>query len=488
MAAVAEIRRPVFDVPGPQPTRWLGRTGNLLSFAHDPLGYLARLFQTYGPIAALVAGGRTRIIAPSADCPGTVFVCGPDLNREVVTATETFHKSAIGGIQKRLSTRQEIMWNWGTGLFHVNGELHRQHRRLLMPAFHKKQIESYRDDMALLTQQMLDNWQVGQRLDIQDEMSRLSLRIAGKSLFGNADSHVGALLQQMIRVLLRPTPAILGQDIPGLPLHRAMDASEQADRELRQQMAFKRAYGLDNNDVLSMLLQAQDEDGTRLTDDEVVGHAGIIFMAGHETSANALTWTLLLLSQHPAIAADLLDELSGVLKGDAPTIEQIGQLPVLDRVVKESLRLLPPVPLNHRILAESTELGGYLIPAGTEVFVSIYHLHHDSELFPQPQKFDPDRWLSINPTAFEYNPFSAGPRMCIGAPFAQLEIKVVLATLLQRYRPEFIPGTRLDRRVRITMAPLHGLPMIIRQQDRQFKSGVGGLRGNVRDMVAWPHQ
>src|SRR5260221_8754857 len=149
-----------------------------------------------------------------------------------------------------------------------------------MPAFHKKQIESYRDDMALLTQQMLDNWQVGQRLDIQDEMSRLSLRIAGKSLFGNADSHVGALLQQMIRVLLRPTPAILGQDIPGLPLHRAMDASEQADRELRQQMAFKRAYGLDNNDVLSMLLQAQDEDGTRLTDDEVVGHAGIIFMAG----------------------------------------------------------------------------------------------------------------------------------------------------------------------------------------------------------------
>jgi cytochrome P450 len=415
-----------------------------------------------------------------------VFVCGADLNREVVTLTETYHKSAIGGLQKQLSTRQQIMWNWGTGLFHVNGEMHRQHRRLLMPAFHKKQIESYRDDMVLLTQRMLDRWQVGQRVDVQDEMSRLSLRIAGKSLFGDADSHVGVLLQQMIRVLLRPTPAILGQDIPGFPLHHALNASQQADQKLRQQMAYKREHGLDNNDVLSMLLQAQDEDGARLTDDEVVGHVGIIFMAGHETSANALTWTLLLLSQHTSVAADLLDELSNELHGEPPTIEQIAKLGLLDRVVKESLRLLPPVPLNHRILAEPTELGGHLIPTGTEVFVSIYHLHHDPALFPQPEKFDPDRWLTINPTAFEYNPFSAGPRMCIGAPFALLEIKVVLATLLQRHRLEFIPGTRLDRRVRITMAPLHGLPMMVRPQDRQFTRGGGGIRGNVREMVAWP--
>jgi cytochrome P450 len=199
-----------------------------------------------------------------------------------------------------------------------------------------------------------------------------------------------------------------------------------------------------------------------------------------------LTWTLLLLSQHPSIAADLLDELSGELHGAPPTIEQIAKLPLLDRVAKESLRLMPPVPLNHRILAETAVLGGITIPAGTEVFVSIYHLHHDPALFPRPEKFDPDRWLTINPTAFEYNPFSAGPRMCIGAPFAQLEIKAVLATLLQRCRLEFIPGTKLDRRVRITMAPLQGLPMMVRPQDRQFARGVGGMRGNVRDMVAWP--
>src|SRR5690242_12657046 len=108
MAVVAEIRRPAFDVPGPQPTRWLGRTGNLLNFAHDPLTYLADLFRTYGPVASLVAGGRTRIIAPSADCPGSVFVCGPELNRQIVTLTETYHKSAIGGVQRHLSTRQDI--------------------------------------------------------------------------------------------------------------------------------------------------------------------------------------------------------------------------------------------------------------------------------------------------------------------------------------------------------------------------------------------
>ena len=129
MAAVVEARRPVFDIPGPPPDRWLGRTGNLLAFARDPLTYLAETFETYGPVAALVAGGRTRLIAPTADCPGTVFVLGADLNRQVVTIPEVYYKSAIGGVKaQQRTTRQQVMWNWGTGLFHVNGETHRQHR------------------------------------------------------------------------------------------------------------------------------------------------------------------------------------------------------------------------------------------------------------------------------------------------------------------------------------------------------------------------
>ncbi|MEP7287522.1 MAG: cytochrome P450 [Chloroflexota bacterium] len=490
MAAIVQDQAATFTIPGPRPIPGLGRTGNLLQFARDPIGILSNLFRTYGSIAALVEGGKTRIISPYPDCPGSVFVYGAELNRKVITDSESYQKSALGGVNSSMTRRQEVMWNWGTGLFNVNGDTHRQHRRLLMPAFHKKQIEAYRDDMVAITQQVLDGWETGQQRDIQSEMTYLSLYIAGKTLFGedilHSKSSVGLTLQQMVKGLLQPSLILFSYDLPGLPYRRLLDISERGDREIREVIAAKRAHGNDDSDVLSMLLNAQDEDGTTLTDDEVIGHAGIIFMAGHETSANALTWTLLLLSQHAEIAAALQDELSSVLNGAAPTVEQLASLPLLERVVKESMRVLPPVPLNHRIIAEPTELGGYLLPAHSEVFVSIYHTHHDPELYPQPDKFDPDRWLTINPSPFEYSPFSAGPRMCIGAPFAMMEIKLVLAMLLQRYRLEFIPGTRLDRRARITMAPRQGLPMKVFAQDRQFNRGVGGLRGNVSEMVEWP--
>jgi cytochrome P450 len=204
------------------------------------------------------------------------------------------------------------------------------------------------------------------------------------------------------------------------------------------------------------------------------------------TSANALTWTLLLLSQHPRVAADLLDELEGVLGGDAPSVESLARLPLLDRVVKESLRVITPVPFNGRIVARPTELGGYTLPEGTEVFVSIYHTHHMPELYPRPEAFDPRRWESINPSVYEYHPFSAGPRMCIGATFAVLELKIVLSMVVQRYRLELAPRARIDRVGVIVLTSKKGLPMTLHRQDRAFDRGVGGVRGNVREMVELP--
>lgn len=489
MLAIDKVQAAPFNVPGPQAAPILGRTGNLLQFARDPLGVLDTLFHTYGKVVAFVENGGTRLISPAPECPGTVFVYGPEFTRLAVTQPHLYHKSAIGGAE-RMDRRQQMLWRFGTGLFAVNGEEHREHRRLLMPAFHKKQIETYCDDMLAITERVLSRWRVGEQRNVQKDMTRLSLYIAGKTLFGEDESEVenkmGATLERMIRISLAPSSGFFAYDVPGLPYHRLLDLAERAYTQLQQTIDYKRKYGQDDTDVLAMLIRAQDEGGAYLSDDEIIGHAGIIFLAGHETTANALTWTLLLLSQHPRIAADLYDELNSTLHGQPPNLEQISQLSLLERVVKESLRLLTPVPLNHRIADEATTIGGYSIPAGTELLVSIYHTHTDPELFPNPKRFDPDRWLTINPSPFEYNPFSAGPRMCIGATFALLEMKVVLATLLQRFRPEFIPGTRLDRRVKITMSPLQGLPMIIRSQDRKFGRGVGGLRGNVAEMVEWP--
>ncbi|MEO7092219.1 MAG: cytochrome P450, partial [Polyangiales bacterium] len=275
-------------------------------------------------------------------------------------------------------------------------------------------------------------------------------------------------------------------DVRGLPYRRFLDLTNEIDRETAAIVRAKRARSPEGaSDMLSILLGARDEDGSALDEDELIGHAGVIFAAGHETSTNALAWTLFLLSQHPAIARDLEDELDGQLRGDAPSIDALGKLPLLDAVVKESMRVLPPVPMHPRIVAEDCELGGHRLPAGSELFLSIFHMHHDPAVFSQPASFDPRRWETIKPSVYEYNPFSAGPRMCIGASFAIMEIKIVLATMLQRFRLELPDGARVDPRVAITMAPKGGLPMRVRRRLDPVAIG-RGAQGKIRELVRLP--
>jgi cytochrome P450 len=194
-----------------------------------------------------------------------------------------------------------------------------------------------------------------------------------------------------------------------------------------------------------------------------------------------------LLSQYPKITGDLVDELNGVLHGDSPAVEQLAQLPLLERVIKESMRLLPPAPVNMRITVDGCELGGYHIPPNTEILASAYRTHRIPELYPEPYVFNPDRWLRIDPSPYEYHAFGAGPRMCIGAPFAMMEIKIILATLLQRYRLQMVPNAAVDRYFGVTMSPKAGMPMTVQAQDGKFAEGVVSVGGNVREMVTLPN-
>ncbi|NJM07775.1 cytochrome P450 [Candidatus Gracilibacteria bacterium] len=305
----------------------------------------------------------------------------------------------------------------------------------------------------------------------------------------NIDPGVGGvpLALELVSLSIHPLTFFLQLDWPGTTYSRFLDAVAAIEDEMRRIMYEKRITGGDGGDVLSMLMQARDEDdGSMLGERDLLGHAELLFIAGHETSSNALAFTLLLLSQHPQICADLVDELRATLKGAAPSVEQLRQLPLLDRVVKESMRVLPPVVWNSRIAVAEDELGGQRILPATEILLSIYHTHHMAEIYEHPERFDPARWEQHEYGIFEYNPFSGGPRMCIGASFATLEIKLVLATLLQRYRFELIPGATVNRFVAATMSLRPGLPMRVFPQDRQFQRGVGGLRGNLREMVELP--
>lgn len=488
------LERPDFQIPGPRPLPLIGRTLNSIQFARDSIGYTRQLFHDYGHLVALTQGGGTRLYSPRPTCPGTIFAYGPELVHQVTMQHDVYYKYPLTGPLYRLrdtSERTKPLQHFLVGLFGINETHHLQQRKLMMPAFNRQQLATYAADMIAITEDELQRLQPGQVYEMAAFMRQLTLRIATKSLFGadigTSGGNAGQIIHDALHLQGKLLLQVLPLDLPGFPLHRYLNLAAQYEVMMQALIAAKQQQDSHQADVLSILIQVRDEaSGSRLSEAELLGHVGVLFVAGHETSANALTWTLFLLSQHPQIMGDVLDELDACLHGSPPTIEQLQQLPLLERVIKESMRILPPVPWNGRVTAKPTELGGYALPEGTEVLVSIYQTHQMPELYPDPASFNPSRWETSHPTAYEYNPFSAGPRICIGAGFAMMEIKIILAMLLQRYRLQFVPRHPIERTGVIVMSPKFGLSMQVHSQDRQFHQGVGEVRGNVREMVKLP--
>lgn len=475
-------------IPGPH--SFLGSYRAAISFFNDPIGYLDTLFEGYGKLVWV----KTPPMAtpPNPNYPGTVFLYGPELIQQVVTEHDAYYRVAMSlGLYPvgEVSPRQAPVTRIMTGLPYLQKDEHRKHRRLMMPAFHKQAVQTYHRDMVSATLEMLDHWKDGQRMDVSEEMLRLTMRITALTLFGQASveegERVGLVVEKWIDYVMSLSH-LLPFDLPGFRYRGWLDLSQEIEAATRRLIEAKRAAGAADHSLLSMLIQVRDQDGSSLSEDELIGHISLLLWGSRDASVYAATWTLFLLSQHPDIQAALVDELDQVLAGNLPSAEQLDQLPVLERVIKESLRLLPPFPIIHRVSAEPNELGGYPIPAGAEIAMSTYHTHRIEEIYPDPFAFNPDRWLIIQPSVFEFTPFGGGPRMCIGSSFAMQELKVILTLVLQRYRLEFIPGTRVDRLVHVTLTPKNGMPMIVHKQDRQFRRGTGRVSGNIRTMVKLP--
>lgn len=454
-------------IPGPRALPLLGWRANLLPLYRHSFTYLRWLHDRYGDVVALAQGD-----------PSYVFAFGPALNLRLLANPDLFEVSA--GPLHRLSKDTAL----GRLLFPtvqlMNGAHHKQQRRLMQPAFHKKQLACYHDDMVTLTERMLDDWQTRSEIDLLRTLQQLTQRIAVKTLFGLSDEteldRIGVLLRRL--VTLSPLLMIAPINVPGMPYSRALRLAEQLEAYIRSMITHKRD-GRDATDVLATLVHVHDEDGAQLSDDELIGNAFTLFVAGHETTSNALTWTIFLLGQYPRLCADLLDELDSTLHGTAPTLEQLNHLPLLDSVIKESLRLLPPASIGLRSTAAPCELGGFALPKGATIFYSEFVTHRLPELYVEPDRFKPERWATLDRSAYEYLPFSAGPHMCIGAGFAMQEMKVVLATLLQRYRLSVVTGARIE--VNIRMNPTHGMPMRIFPQDRQFERVP--VRGSIHRLI-----
>ncbi len=437
-------------LPGPRAVPLLGGRARMLPLLRDPVVYLRDLYRHYGPLVALSGGKRP-----------FVFGFAPEFNRLLLSNPGLFHNGdretiSFGPPPDTAAARLT------TGLTAMNDGKHTQQRRLMMPAFHRKRVEAYHSTMVDLAEQTVAGWQVGEVRDMQREMKTIALAVAFKTLLGldltPAGERLRRLVEAWMRVSFDPVALLLPFDIPGLPFHRQLQLSTRVERALAAMIAYKRRSGADRGDVLALLMQAHDEDGSTLSDAELIAHTLTLFVAGHETTANALTWTLFLLSQHPAVLADLRDELA-VLHGAAPELAQIDALPLLDRVIKESLRLLPPAVFLLRVAMEDAICGPYTIPQGSFLFYSPPITHRLPDLYPHAERFDPARWATIHPSLYEYLPFAAGPRMCIGATFATLEMKLVLPLILARFTPSPVTGRRVDRAAGALLAPKGGLPM-----------------------------
>ena len=449
----------------------IGDPAHLRDFLHDSVGCLRELHRLHGSAVGFMKGEAC-----------SIFAFGTQYNREVLSQNDIFYLSS--GFP---GPRNSAQRRFGHGLFGLNGEKHQRHRRLLMPPFRKEAVESYRDFLVNQTHTFIARWRAGQVIDMAAEMKELSLRITSELLFGLDDLELAHAIETVFEEWMELNHEIffassLPIDCPAGHYERMLDAAVRLEVQIRTLIDRRRAESARGHDVLSILLSCCDEG--LLSEDEVVGHLQTLFNAAYHTTTSAMTWTMFLLAQHPKVSRQLLAELEEPLADVEMSTSQHRSPSLLDRVIKESLRILPPVVYAPRVNMEPISLGTFHLPKGTMVVTSHYVTHHLAELFPEPERFLPDRWLSANPSPYAYLPFGAGPRMCVGAPFATLMLKICVSMIVRRFRFAVVPGSRIDRQSTLTLGPRDEIPMSLWDQDGRFVAHP--VEGDIHDMVELP--
>jgi len=417
------------------------------------LAFITSLARTYGDLVTYRIGGETIFLVNDP----------AEVKDILVTQNRNFTKSRGLERVKRLL---------GNGLLTSEGAEHLRQRRLMQPAFHRERIAGYGETMVMYADRARSGWREGETRDIAQEMMRLTLSIAGKTLFDvdieKQAEEVGEAMNDVMESFwtsMLPFADFL-ERMPIPKLRRARMARARLDRIIYAMIAERHASGRDHGDLLSMLLDAQDEEagGRRMTDTQVRDEAMTILLAGHETTANALTWTWYLLSQTPAVEAKLHDEVDRVLQGRRPGVGDLASLPFVEKVVTEAMRLYPPAWVIGRRAIAAYPIGGYVAPARTIMMMSPYLLHHDPRYFPEPDRFHPDRWTPEFKAAlppFAYFPFGGGPRRCIGESFAWMELVLVVASIAQKWKLRLVPGHPVELRPVVTLRTKHGMKMAL---------------------------
>lgn len=423
----------------------------LRAMQRQPIRFLTSLARDYGDVSHFSYGPQH-----------LYFINHPDLIRDVlVTKSASFMKG-------RALQRAKLLL--GDGLLTSEGELHRRQRRLAQPAFHRYHIDEYAVMMIDRAEATSASWRDGETLDVHHEMMLLTLAIVARTLFGaDVDKEantIGAALTEALEtfpLLINPFASLL-QKLPFPRVRRLRRAIATLDSTIYRIIEERQRSGGDRGDLLSMFLMMVDEEGdqTGMSSKQLRDEVMTLFLAGHETTANALSWTWYLLSLHPDIERELHREIDSILGDRAPIPADYPRLPYTEMVLAESMRLFPPAWVIGRLAIEDVEIGGWTIPRGSIAIVSQAVMHRDARFWPDPDRFDPQRFTAAAKASrprFSYFPFGGGPRVCIGEGFAWMEGVLALASLARKWRvrvnDEVVPLPL------ITLRPKGGMPAVV---------------------------
>ncbi len=424
-------------------------TGVMREFNRDTLGFIERLQRDYGDVV------RSRFLYLYA-----YFLYNPaDIETLLTTDAKSYRKAR--------SLRSPFFYRLvGNGLVTSEGDFWRRQRRLAQPAFHRQRISSYGDIMVQYAQRAMTSWNDGEERDISRDMTRLTLEVVVKTLFNsdvsNDADHVGAILSQIVKPFASQATLkwIADNRLPTPDHRRYFKAVSEIDRIVYRIIAERRASGSDEGDLLSMLLQAQDEDGSQMSDAQLRDEVMTLFLAGHETTALALSWSWYLLATNPQAEQKFHAELDEVLGRRLPDVADLPNLKYTEMIAKEAMRLYPPAYAIGREAIEDTEIGGYRVPRGTQLFAFQWVTHRDPRYFERPNEFEPERWASESiqrmPT-YAYFPFGGGPRQCIGNYFAMMEVVLLMATIGQRFRFSLAEGFQMEVLPVLSLRPKNGI-------------------------------
>lgn len=438
--------------PGPKGKLVLGV---MSEFNRDTLGFITRC-RDYGDVV------RARFFYVTS-----YFLYNPDYIEYVLsTNAKNFRKS----MSLRSNFFQRLV---GNGLITSEGEFWRRQRRLAQPSFHRQRVNAYGEVMVDYTKRMVSTWNHAETRDIHRDMMQLTLEIVVKTLF-NADisrdaENVGRILSQIVKPFSSQATLkwILDNRLPTPGHRRYHRAVRQIDEVVYKVIGERRANAADQGDLLSMLLEAHDEDGSQMTDRQLRDEVMTLFLAGHETTALTLSWAWYLLALHPKIEEKFHAELEAVLGGRPPEVSDLAALRYTEMIAKESLRLYPPAYGVGREAIGECEIGGYRVPSGTQIFAFQWVTQRDPRYFDYPEEFCPDRWteeFASRLPKYAYFPFGGGPRVCIGNSFAMMEVVLVLAAIGQRFRLLLAPQQAVQLLPAMSLRPRDGIKVVVHRR------------------------